>query len=72
MSFEEKYGTIPEDDPGCPHPKHLDIIYHFAIGEPMSSTYTWKKYTSMSAAEMEVMLGCSNKLAAHLLIELIL
>ncbi|KAH8776443.1 hypothetical protein F5883DRAFT_698904 [Diaporthe sp. PMI_573] len=52
-SFEEKYGTIPVDDPDCPHPKHLDIIYHFAIGEPMTSTYTWEKYTSMSAAEIE-------------------
>lgn len=52
-SFERKYGTIPEDAPNCAHPKHLDIFYHLAIGEPMTSTYTLEKYTSMSAAEIE-------------------
>lgn len=52
-SFERKYGTIPEDAPDCAHPRHLDIFYHLAIGEPITSTYTLEKFASMSAAETE-------------------
>lgn len=53
-SFEDKYGKIPKDEPMRFHRKHLDIICHLAIGEPMTSTYTSDEFASMSASDIQI------------------
>lgn len=52
-SYEEKYGTILENNPGDHVAKFVDIFCHLAIGEPLLSSCTKESWASKTAAEKE-------------------